>query len=57
MKNQKQEFKSVGKHTGKKPYRKPTVQVYGTLTQMTGAAPGPGIASDNGQVASASRRT
>jgi hypothetical protein len=57
MNDQKQQVKTIQKQTGKKVYRKPALQVYGTLNQMTGANPGTGTASDNGQTAAPTRRT
>ena len=32
-----------GAHIGKKAYRKPSVQLYGTLAQVTNNSPGPGL--------------
>ena len=44
--------------TAKKPYKKPGVQVYGTLAQMTGAAPGPSARkTDSGTFPSTTHRT
>jgi hypothetical protein len=45
--------------TTRKPYRKPAVQVYGTLTQMTGNTPGKPSAfkKDSGTFPSSTHRT
>ena len=57
MKDQKQEVTSLEKQMGKKPYRKPRLQVYGTLTQMTAAGPNAGVQADNPQPADNNHRT
>lgn len=33
------QFQAAGKQENKKPYRKPGVQVYGTLSELTQASP------------------
>lgn len=47
-----------GTHTGKRAYRKPSVQLYGTLAQVTNASPGPAARmTDSGTFPSTTHRT
>ncbi len=53
-----EQLRDDGAKTAKKPYRKPAVQVYGTLTEMTGASPNPGaFKTDAGTPPSSTHRT
>jgi hypothetical protein len=58
MTDLKRQAKLAGKSPNKKPYRKPGLQVYGTLTQMTQTTSAtPATPSDNAQPVGPNRRT